>query len=112
LRKLLGSHAIETSPAGYRLAVADDEIDSRRFERAVGRAGQLLTAGEAERAAVVLADALTLWRGPPFDEVAGWDTARIEIARLSELRQVAEELYVEASLRSGGHDGALGKARL
>ncbi len=111
LRKLLGSHAIETSPAGYRLAVADDEIDSRRFERAVGRAGQLLTAGEAERAAVVLADALTLWRGPPFDEVAGWDTARIEIARLSELRQVAEELYVEASLRSGGHDGALGKAQ-
>ena len=57
-------------PAGYRLAVADDEIDSRRFERAVGRAGQLLTAGEAERAAVVLADALTLWRGRPFDEVA------------------------------------------
>ncbi|WP_328519281.1 nSTAND1 domain-containing NTPase [Kribbella sp. NBC_00359] len=111
LRKLLGSHAIETSPAGYRLAVTDDEIDSRRFERAVGRAGQLLTAGEAERAAVVLADALTLWRGPPFEEVAGWDTARIEIARLSELRQVAEELYVEASLRSGGHDGALGMAQ-
>ena len=59
--------------------------------RACGRRGpaSCSTADEAERAAVVLADVLTLWRGRPFDEVAEWDTARIEVARLTELRQVA-----------------------
>ncbi|MFG1628696.1 BTAD domain-containing putative transcriptional regulator [Kribbella sp. NPDC049227] len=110
LRKLLGSHAIETSPDGYRLTIPHDQIDSQRFERAVGRAGVLLEAGEAERASVVLADVLTLWRGRPFDEVADWDPARIELARLTELRQLAQELYVESALRSGGHAGVLGKA--
>jgi WD40 repeat protein len=110
LRKQLGSHSIETSPAGYRLTIPHDDIDSQRFERAVERAGVLLAAGEAERSALVLADALTLWRGSPLDEVAGWDPARIEIARLTELRQLAEEMYVESALRSGGQEAVLAKA--
>ena len=38
LRKVLGVHAIETEPFGYRLAVPLDEIDAQRFGRAVGRA--------------------------------------------------------------------------
>ena len=33
LRKLLGSHAIETTPDGYRLTVPMDQIDAQRFER-------------------------------------------------------------------------------
>ena len=111
LRRVLGGHAIETSPAGYRLTVTHGEIDSRRFEHGIERAGSLLTAGDAERAAAVLADVLTLWRGRPFDEVAGWDPARIEIARLDELRRIAEELYVDARLRAGGHDSVLGTAQ-
>ncbi len=112
LRKVIGNNSIETSPAGYRLTIALDEIDSRRFERAVGRAGELLAADEAERSAVVLADALALWRGRPLAEVEAWDPARIEIARLGELRQLAEELYVESSLRSGRPEAVLGKARV
>ena len=111
LRKILGSNAIETSPDGYRLAVPLDEIDAQRFERAVGRAGDLLAAGDAERSAVVLADALTLWRGRPLAELDGWDPARIETARLTEVRHVAEELYVESALRSGQHDRVLAKAQ-
>ncbi|MER7249008.1 BTAD domain-containing putative transcriptional regulator [Kribbella sp. NPDC000426] len=110
LRKVLGNHAIETSPAGYRLAVAQDEIDSRRFEHALDRARALLT-DAPERAAALLADVLTLWRGRPFEEVSSWDPARIEIARLEELRQLAEELYVESALRSGGHGTILGTAQ-
>jgi DNA-binding SARP family transcriptional activator/WD40 repeat protein len=112
LRKLLGNRSIETSPDGYRLTIPLDEIDTQRFERAVGRAGVMLAAAEAERSALVLADALTLWRGRPLAEVESWDAARIEIARLEELRQLAEELYVEASLRSGGHENVLGKAKV
>jgi WD40 repeat protein/DNA-binding SARP family transcriptional activator/energy-coupling factor transporter ATP-binding protein EcfA2 len=111
LRKVLGSHAIETVPLGYRLAVPLDEIDAQRFDRAVARAGDLLAAGEPERSALVLADALTLWRGPPLTELDSWDTARIEASRLTELRQAAEELYVESALRSGQHDKVLAKAQ-
>ncbi|MFC5265725.1 BTAD domain-containing putative transcriptional regulator [Kribbella qitaiheensis] len=111
LRKILGVHSIETLPLGYRLAVPLDEIDAQRFERAMGRARALFAADEAERAAVVLADALTLWRGRPLTELDGWDMARIEVERLGELRHAAEELYVEASLSSGQHDKVLAKAR-
>ncbi|MFG1817804.1 BTAD domain-containing putative transcriptional regulator [Kribbella sp. NPDC049174] len=111
LRKLLGSHAIETSPLGYRLSVPLDEIDAQRFERAVGRAGELLASDEAERSALVLANALTMWRGRPLSELDGWDPARIEAARLTELRHSAEELYVESALRSGQHDKVLAKAQ-
>ncbi|HEY0619035.1 MAG TPA: BTAD domain-containing putative transcriptional regulator, partial [Kribbella sp.] len=112
LRKVLGNHAIETSTDGYCLTIPLDEIDIQRFERAVARAGVMLDAAEAERSALVLADALTLWRGKPLAEVENWDAARIEIARLEELRQLAEELYVEASLRSGAHESVLGKAKV
>lgn len=111
LRKILGSHSIETSSLGYRLTIPRDEIDTQRFEHTVVRATNLLAAGDAERSALLLADALTLWRGKPLTDVEGWDSARIESARLEELRQSAEELYVEASLRSGRHESVLAKAR-
>ncbi|TCC61303.1 hypothetical protein E0H73_18895 [Kribbella pittospori] len=111
IRKVLGTHAIETLPLGYRLAVPLDEIDAQRFDRAVIRARALLASDEPERSAMVLADALTLWRGRPLTELDGWDTARIEASRLIELRHTADELYVESALRSGRHDQVLAKAR-
>ncbi|WP_328519278.1 nSTAND1 domain-containing NTPase [Kribbella sp. NBC_00359] len=111
LRKILGSRSIETSPLGYKLTIPRDDIDTQRFEHTVVRATNLLAAGDAERSALLLADALTLWRGKPLTDVDGWDSARIESARLEELRQRAEELYVEASLRSGRHERVLAKAR-
>ena len=109
LRKALGNRSIETSSRGYRLAIPLDEIDAQRFERAVERAGVLL-ATDAERSVTVLSDALLLWRGPPFLEVERWDAARVELTRLEELRKLAEEMYVDASLRSGRHDLVLAKA--
>lgn len=111
LRKILGVRAIETLPLGYRLTVPLDEIDAQRFERAIDRARALLVADEAERSALVLADALTLWRGPPLTELDSWDTARIEAERLGELLHAAEELYVDAALRSGQHQEVVAKAQ-
>ena len=111
IRKVLGTHAIETVPPGYRLAVPLDEIDAQRFDRSVVRARGLLAAGEPERSALLLADALTLWRGRPLAELDGWDTARIEVSRLTELRHTADELYVESALRSGQHDQVMAKAQ-
>ena len=58
LRKVLGTHAIETVPLGYRLAVPLDEIDAQRFERAVAGPGICWRPAKPERSALVLADAL------------------------------------------------------
>ncbi|MDQ3485436.1 MAG: winged helix-turn-helix domain-containing protein, partial [Actinomycetota bacterium] len=110
LRKALGTGAIETSPAGYRLVVALDEIDAQRFEHAVERARHLLASGESERAAAILTEALALWRGEPLMELGDWDIARIEVGRLSALRLEADELLIEATLRSGHHTRVLAKA--
>ena len=52
LRKTLGSDVIETAEHGYRLRVHVDHLDHLRFERLVGRARELLTLGEPERASL------------------------------------------------------------
>ena len=103
LRKLLGATAIETLPEGYRLTVAREQLDAGRFERLVDRARELLLLGEGDRAGFLLDDALGLWRGDALRELSDWDTGRIEAARLNELRLDAEELRLEAALRSGEH---------
>jgi DNA-binding SARP family transcriptional activator len=110
LRKRLGSQAVETVADGYRLAIPLDEIDAQRFEHAVRRADELMTEDVPERAALVLSEALNLWRGSAFAELDDWDLARVEAARLTELRYQAEELYVEAALRAGHRDRILAKA--
>ncbi len=112
LRKLLGREAIETSPHGYRLAVPGDDIDAIRFERLVGRARELLTLGEPDRAAYTVDQALRLWRGRPLSEVEGWEPARTEAGRLVEERLDAEELVVESALGAGRYQDVLSEARV
>ena len=101
LRKILGAQAIETTADGYRLAVPLDELDARRFELQVARARQLLELGEADRVAFLLEQALELWRGAAFEELAEWPPARSEAGRLEDLRLDAEELLLDAQLRRG-----------
>ena len=112
LRKLLGTGSIETLPSGYRLTLAHDQIDAQRFERATERGRSLLNgADDADRAAFVLGEALSLWRGQALADVEEWGPGRIEAGRLDELHREAEELYVEASLRSGHSEKVLARAQ-
>ena len=78
-------------------------MDAVRFERAVAAAPGL---GPRERAAA-LAEALALWRGPALADVADQSFARVESARLDELRLVAQELRLEAMLELGQHASVL-----
>lgn len=110
LRKALGAHTIETSGQGYRLVLPAEEIDSQRFERMVARSRELLALGEPERASYQSAQALGLWRGRAFEDVEAWDAAVLEASRLEELRLEAEELRVDASLRTGRHLDVLAAA--
>ena len=105
LRKLLGRDVLVTQAPGYRLVLPRDAVDVNRFER-------LLAEGRnAEPAARVplLREALDLWRGPALADLAEEEFARLEAARLDELRLEAQEERIDAELELGRHVGLVGE---
>ena len=111
LRRALGTDAIETTPYGYRLAVAADDVDAPRFERLHRRGRELLTLGEADRAGYTLSEALGLWRGRPLIDLEAWEPGRVEAERLEELRRETEESRLDAALQTGRHAEVLAEAQ-
>src|SRR5215216_4016795 len=91
-----------TRPPGYLLAVADDQLDLRRFERLRDTAREELGAGNPADAAQKLREALDQWRGPPLGDLA-YKAFSQEIARLDELRLGALEERLDADLELGRH---------
>jgi DNA-binding SARP family transcriptional activator/tetratricopeptide (TPR) repeat protein len=106
LRKTLGRELIETRPPGYVLRVDPGAIDAHRFERLIGEARPLPA---AERSAA-LRDALALWRGPAFADLAYETFLQGEIARLDELRLTTLEDRIEAEIELGRHDEVIADA--
>ena len=103
LRKALGDGILETRGRGYLLAVEPEQVDLGRFERLVSESRELLSAGDGDRAAETLRQALALWRGSPLSDVASEPFAQGEIARLEELQLAALEERIEADLARGRH---------
>jgi DNA-binding SARP family transcriptional activator/pimeloyl-ACP methyl ester carboxylesterase len=106
LRKLLRSaegcaDRLTTRPPGYLLRVGNGELDARRFEDLIGTANDALGAGERDKAIGHYDNALCLWRGGVA--LAGVDSpsARMESARLGELRLAAVESRAQALLDRG-----------
>jgi DNA-binding SARP family transcriptional activator/pimeloyl-ACP methyl ester carboxylesterase len=107
VRKLLGAAdaapLLELVSPGYRLALADHDIDEHRFfelvEQARGEAG----AGDSAGAATTLREALALWRGEPLADVQACMSLEAEAARLGEARLGAMEDRIEADLACGRH---------
>ena len=110
LRKQLGPDLIETAGHGYRLRVPADTVDTDEFIRAAGRARELLTLHEPERANYVASQALRLWRGRPLTELEAWEPGVTELHRLEEMRLELEELAVKSSLAAGHHAEVLAQA--
>ncbi|MEV4374485.1 BTAD domain-containing putative transcriptional regulator [Nonomuraea sp. NPDC049637] len=106
LRRLLEPGRPPRTPArllvsaapGYALRLPSGAVDAWRFEELLGRARADVD-GRVARA--LLGEALGLWQGPAFAEVADEPWAAAETARLDELRSVAAELHVAAGLRVG-----------
>jgi ABC-type transport system substrate-binding protein/DNA-binding SARP family transcriptional activator/streptogramin lyase len=109
LRKVLPPDVLVTQPPGYLMRVSDDEIDSGRFEQLLASGRARLAEGEVGEAASTLRDALAIWRGPAFADVAYEDFARGESERLAELRLQAVEGRIEADLRCGRHAEVVGE---
>ncbi|WDV51241.1 BTAD domain-containing putative transcriptional regulator [Streptomyces coeruleorubidus] len=88
LRRALGADAVASAEGGYRLTASPDDIDLHRFERLAGEGLRALADGDPAKAAVVLDDALELWRGPALTdlpdraaEAARRDTRRLDVLR-------------------------------
>ncbi|WP_455569742.1 AfsR/SARP family transcriptional regulator [Streptomyces rubrogriseus] len=88
LRRALGADSVASADGGYRLAAAPDDVDLHRFDRLAGEGTRALADGDPAKAAVVLDDALALWRGPVLAdlpdrtaEAARWETRHFDALR-------------------------------
>jgi predicted ATPase/DNA-binding SARP family transcriptional activator/pimeloyl-ACP methyl ester carboxylesterase len=96
-----GRDLVVTQPPGYLLRVGPGQTDVGRFRELVTRARDTADAGGR---AGLLAEALAIWRGPAFADVADEPYALAAVARLEEERLAALESWVEARVELGEHD--------
>ncbi|MEU2021478.1 BTAD domain-containing putative transcriptional regulator [Streptomyces sp. NPDC016469] len=107
LRRELGDRQgrlIVTRSPGYQVVPdGEDDLDATAFAR-LGESGRAaLAAGEAERAAALLTEALALWRGPALADIPAGPVVEAEAARLDEQRLDVLRARVEADLACGLH---------
>ncbi len=101
LRHIIGAEAIIRVDHSYELSADAKNIDAMEFERLVNTASELRE--NPEHCQRICRDALALWRGRPFGDLADEEGFRLEAYRLDELRLLAMELVLEADLLLG-HD--------
>jgi len=101
LRRQLESASVrlETDGSGYRLRIDRDRVDVARFEGLVAQAHGRLS--EPDVSIGLLEDALGLWRGRAYLEVADHGAVQAEAIRLEELRADAAELRATLLLELG-----------
>ncbi|MFJ5142497.1 BTAD domain-containing putative transcriptional regulator [Streptomyces sp. NPDC088707] len=101
-----GRDLVVTQAPGYLLAVPEGALDAREFARLAARARE--RADPRERA-VLLGEALDLWRGPAFAGFAEEPFARAAADRLEEERLAVREALAEARLDAGELDVLAGE---
>jgi DNA-binding SARP family transcriptional activator len=112
LRRVLGAEVLVSASAGYELRVPPERIDVLRF-RALAEDGRAhLARGEPHEAVAALGEALSLWRGEPFGDLAYAEWASREAGALRELRTGAIEDRLDAELALGRHAEAIGELEL
>jgi DNA-binding SARP family transcriptional activator len=89
-----------TRPPGYLLRVSREQLDSARLEALLEEGRRAHWQGSLDEAARLLRAAERLWRGPALADFSFEEFARLEIARLEELRllTIAERVDVELAL--------------
>src|SRR5437763_625301 len=101
LRRLMDDpdgRMLVTRAPGYLLRVTGDDTDALLFEAMVRDGRRAFAAGDAERAASRLTEALGLWYGRPLADVPPTPLVEAEAERLNELRLGADELRITAEL--------------
>jgi WD40 repeat protein/DNA-binding SARP family transcriptional activator len=107
LRKALGPERLEGRIPGYILHLDPNELDAARFEARVHEARE--GGKPPELVASRLREAMGLWRGPPFADLASEESLAGEIARLNDLHLRALEERIDADIALGRHVEVLGE---
>ena len=92
-----------TRPPGYVLDVTEESVDVGRFRHMSAEGRRAMAAGDPNRAATQLREALALWRGEALADFAYEEFARAEITQLTEERLTVLEERVDAELACGRH---------
>ncbi|HEX3782541.1 MAG TPA: AfsR/SARP family transcriptional regulator [Pseudonocardiaceae bacterium] len=104
---------LTTRGNGYLLRIDPSALDLNLLEERKRLGRRALAAGDNRSAADLFRQCLDLWRGHALADVDCGPALELEIARLEECRVNTAELKLEADLRLGQHDSAVGQlARL
>ncbi|EXG82680.1 AfsR/SARP family transcriptional regulator [Cryptosporangium arvum] len=106
-----GARVIVGSGGGYRLDLPPDAVDVDLFDALCAQGGTALRRGDPEGAALLLADALALHRGPACADVPRTRTLTAFAEGVEERRLVAVEARIEAELACSRHTEVLGELR-
>ncbi|MGW2842062.1 AfsR/SARP family transcriptional regulator [Streptomyces sp. NPDC001493] len=92
-----------TVPGGYLLRTGEGRSDVREFERLTDAGYRAVDAGDHQRAARRLSEALALWTGRALADVRTGPHLAPQVARLEESRLGVVEQRIDATLRLGRH---------
>ena len=101
LRKVIGDvegRVLVYRAPGYLLRLAPGDLDLQQFESQVSEGRNALALGDLKSAAMLLSDALALWRGPLLADVPPSPLLSTQADRAAELWLAATELRIEADL--------------
>ncbi|MFS8201157.1 BTAD domain-containing putative transcriptional regulator [Streptomyces sp. CWNU-52B] len=102
-----GPPTLLTCPHGYQLQVDPERVDMFRFHRQAEAGRAELAAGRPGAAAVILREALALWRGRALADMVEAGHSWTELTALQSARLNVMEDYYEAELANGRHQAVL-----
>ncbi|MEU5693159.1 BTAD domain-containing putative transcriptional regulator [Actinosynnema sp. NPDC020468] len=113
LRRSLGEpDRVSLRAGGYALTVLPGELDAERFEVLAAQARDAAEREDFLTADAVSRQALAMWQGSPFGELADDVRAlRTEAERLGERRLAVLGLHLEAELQLGRHQEVVPRLR-
>ncbi|MYS21861.1 MULTISPECIES: AfsR/SARP family transcriptional regulator [unclassified Streptomyces] len=94
---------LRTRAPGYELAVADCELDARRFEALCRETAEQLRVGAWSAVADTAERALNLWRARPLLDVPSRLLSEAVVPRLEQLRLQVLDFRFDAELHLGRH---------
>jgi SARP family transcriptional regulator, regulator of embCAB operon len=100
-----------TRPGGYMLTLPYDNVDIFQFEQLMGRGKAALQDGQPARAADLLQESVSLWRGPVLADVLRGPILHALAVYLEEERLEAVSLRIDADLASNRHREVVAELR-
>lgn len=108
-RKGVASRRLESRPGGYLLTVAEDELDLLQFREHVAAGESAVQAGDLSGGAERLRQAVELFTGPAFPDLADVELLGPDLDALEEARLDAHQDLIDVELALGRHGAVVGE---